>query len=422
MKTQNKKIHFAWWMLLGLVIIVGFARGGINNAAGLFLTPVSTDLGVGIGQLTLYLSIASVATMVFLPIAGKMMAKYDIRLLLVVSIILQAGCFSLFGLMNSVWGWYLLSVPMSFGAVFLTQMAGPVLINQWFKKKNGLALGIMMAAVGLFGAIIQPAVGKIISAQGWRTAYFILGLVSLVVVIPVILLLIRKSPQHKGLLPYGATDLKQESSCDTVQADKDAGVTAAVARKSFAFVSLLLFFFFITAISSFAQHIAPYAISVGYDVAFSGKAMGVFMVGVLIGSLAFGFLSDKMGTQKTAILAMVVGLISIVLLIAMPRNATIFSLAICLFGFVSASTGTLGPLLTTAIFGTKEYSQIYATTTIGLAVAGIVALPCYGFVYDLTGSYKPVLFAVIMMLVINIALILSAFKGKKKLMNAGLWE
>ena len=108
MRETKKKIHFAWWVLLGLAIIIGIARGGINNAGGLFLTPVSEDLGIGMGQLTLYLSIASITTMIFLPIAGKMMAKYDIRLLLIVSIILQAGSFAMFGLMNSVWGWYLL--------------------------------------------------------------------------------------------------------------------------------------------------------------------------------------------------------------------------------------------------------------------------------------------------------------------------
>ena len=328
----------------------------------------------------------------------------------------------MFGLMNSVWGWYLLSIPMAFGAIFVTQMAGPVLINQWFKKHNGLALGIMMAAVGLFGAIIQPAVGNLISAEGWRTGYIILGLVAIVVIVPVVLLFIRMSPQQKGLLPYGMEELDTKGTDGTNQVGSERGVTAAVARKSMAFYALLLFFFFITAIASFAQHIAPYARSIGYDVTFAGNVMGAFMGGMLVGALAFGFLSDKMGAKKTTVFAMLVGLVSIALLILMPENSTIFTVAIGLFGFVSASIGTLGPLLTSAIFGTKEYSQIYATVALGLAVAGIVALPGYGFVYDITGSYNAVLYAVAVMIVINIGLIIMAFKGKKKLEKAGLWN
>lgn len=63
-----------------------------------------------------------------------------------------------------------------------------------------------------------------------------------------------------------------------------------------------------------------------------------------------------------------------------------FTLPIAIYGFVVASIGTLGPLLTTALFGNKEYSEIYASAVVGLAVAGIVALPGYGYIYEFAGS------------------------------------
>ncbi|AZU64290.1 MFS transporter [Neobacillus mesonae] len=420
MKQEKKgKIHFAWWVLLGLSIMIGLARGGINNAGGMFLTPVSKDLGIGMGSLTLYFSISSIATMIFLPIAGKMMAKYDIRALLIGAIILQAGSFAMFGFMNSVWGWYIFSIPMAIGSIFVAQMAGPVIINRWFKKHNGLALGIMMAAVGAFGAVIQPIVGDLIPTQGWRNTYIILGVTVIIIVIPIVLLTIRMKPEHKGLLPYGMEHGQNEES-QTAAANK--GVTFAVAKKSLAFYSLLLFFFFMTAIGSFAQHIAPYAMGIGYDIQFAGKVMGAFMIGMLVGALAFGALTDKIGAKNTAIFSMISGLVSIILLIMIPGNPVVFSFAIGIFGFVTSSIGTLGPLLTSAVFGTKEYSQIFATVAIGLALAGIVALPGYGFVYDITGSYTLVLYTIIIMLLINIVLVILAFKGKKKLENAGLWN
>lgn len=141
MSENKKKIHYAWWILVGLCLIVGLGKGGLNNSSGLFLNPISKDLGIGMGNLSLYFSVSAIVTMIFLPIGGKLMAKYDTRLLLTVAIILQAGAFAMFGLMNSVWGWYLFAIPLAVGGVFITVMAGPVLINQWFKKKNGLALG-----------------------------------------------------------------------------------------------------------------------------------------------------------------------------------------------------------------------------------------------------------------------------------------
>lgn len=417
MNQNKKKIHFAWWILVGVSIMVGLTRGGLNSSGGLFLTPVTQDLGIRMGDLSIYFSIASIVTMIFLPIAGKMMAKYNIRGLLIVAAVLQAGSFAMFGFMSSVWGWYLFSIPMAVGAVFLTQMAGPVLINNWFKKNKGLMIGIMMAVSGGLGAVLQPIVGTLIANEGWRNAYIIIGVAVMIIVIPVVFFTLRMSPTEKGLQPYGADEVTEEDETKTPVLEK--GVSLGAAKKSSALYALIAFFFFITAIGCFAQHVPTFAAGLGYDGIFASNAMAGWMVGALLGALAFGFLTDKIGAKNTAIFAMVLGLVPVTILLTTADNSIMFSIAMVIFGFVVASIGTLGPLLTSALFGNKEYSQIYAIVALGLAVAGIVALPGYGYIYDATGSYTPVLIAIACMMVINVLLIILAFNGKKKLEKAG---
>ena len=421
MNRQKKKIHYAWWLLIGLSIMVAVGKNGISTAGGLYLTPVTEDLGIGMGSLTLYFSIASIVTMIFLPIAGKLMAKYDIRIILIGSILLMAGSFAMFGFMSSVWGWYLFSIPMAVGSIFITQMAGPVLINNWFKKHNGLAIGIMVAIGGVFGAIIQPTVGNLIASQGWRFTYIASGIAVTAIIVPIVLFLIRMTPKQKGLQPLGMDEVATSETA-SAQQETAKGVTAAVAKKSSAFYALLAFFFIITSIASFSQHIAPFAMGIGYDIKFAGSALGAMQIGVLVGALSFGVLSDKIGAKSTAIFAMLLGLVPVGILLTVPENPTLFTVAIVIFGFIVSSLGTLGPLLTTALFGSKDYSQIYSTAAIGLAVAGIVALPGYGFVYEFTGSYTSVLIALAIMLILNAVLVAVAFKGKKKLEKAGLWK
>jgi MFS family permease len=421
MNQSKKKIHYAWWILLGLVVMVGAAKGGIMTSGGLFLTPITEDLGIGMGSLTLYFSISSIVTMIALPIAGKMIAKYNIRILLVAAVILEAGSFAMFGFMNSVWGWYLFAIPMAMGSVLVTQLAGPVLINNWFNKHKGLALGIMVGAGGLIGAFLQPVAGNLIANEGWRNTYFILGLGVMAVVIPVVLLTIRIAPQQKGLQPYGIDGVKPDEKIQD-RTTTNNGVSVAIAKKSSAFYFLLLFFFCETSIAAFNQHVAPFAMDLGYDIKFAGNAMGSWSVGVVIGSLFFGFLSDKIGVKKTAIAAMLLGLVPVGILIIVPENQLMFTIAAGLYGFVVASLGTLGPLLTTDLFGNKEFSRIYGLAITGLAVAGIVALPAYGYIFESTGSYTYVLYAIFIMLILNIGAILLAFKGKMKLEKAGLWN
>ncbi|MEK4425036.1 MFS transporter [Solibacillus sp. FSL K6-1523] len=421
MNELRKKIHYAWWVLFGLVVMVGAAKGGIMTTGGLFLTSVTEDLGIGMGSLTLYFSISSIVTMISLPFAGKLIAKYNIRVLLVAAVILEAGSFAMFGFMNSVWGWYLFAIPMAMGSVIVTQLAGPVLINNWFKKHRGLAIGIMVAAGGLIGAFLQPVAGNLIASAGWRSTYIILGVGVMAVVIPIVLITIRKAPQQKGLQPYGMEDMKQKDLLK-VSTTTNSGVSTAVAKKSSAFIFLLIFFFFDTSIAAFNQHVAPFAMGIGYDIKFAGNAMGAWSVGVVIGALFFGFLSDKIGVRNTATSAMLLGLVPVGILIVIPENPIMFTIATGLYGFVVASLGTLGPLLTTALFGNKEFSQIYGLAITGLAVAGIVALPAYGFIFEITGSYTYVLYAIFVMLLLNVGSIFFAFRGKKKLEKAGHWN
>lgn len=419
MVQMRNKIHFAWFVLIGLCITVGLGKAGVNNTAGLFLSPISEDLGIGVGNLSLYLSVSSIVTMIFLPIGGKIMAKYNGQLVLTVSIILQAGSFAMFGFMNSVWGWYIFAVPLAVGGVFITVISGPILVERWFEKRSGMALGIMTAIGGLFGAFTQPIVGSLISSFGWRTAYFAIGFAIIIIVVPTILLLLKQSPKDKGLLPYGLEETEQDPNTEAQQLQ---GIAFAVAKKSPAFLLLALFFFIITAVSSFTIHIPTYLVNQGYDVTFAGNMMAATMIGVFIGSLLFGYLSDRIGAKKTSLLAMVVGMISIGLLLVFTDFVAAIVLSLTLFGFVTSSIGTIAPEMTSALFGSRDYSQIYSTASMGLAVASIIALPVYGYIFDFTGSYTSALYIIMALFVVNIFFIIIAFRNKEKMVQEGHWK
>lgn len=417
---KKNKFHYAWIILIALSIIVGIGKGALNNSAGLFLPGVTEELGVGMGKLTLYFSVSAVVTMLFLPIGGKLMARYDMRYIIVAGIILQAGAFALFGIMKSVWGWYLLAIPLAIGGVFITVILGPVVINQWFKKKNGLALGILSAAGGLFGAIAQPIVANVISGFGWRTGYITLGLVSIIIIIPVALFVIKKSPQAHGVKPYGE-DNNETSNIETNGAI-ETGISVQIAKKSSSLYALMIFFFLVTSIASFSMHIPKHLENNGFDIEFAGSVMGIYMIGILVGSLVLGYLLDKIGVKLTAILTMGVGVLAIAMLIIAKENTTLITISVGFFGLISSSIGTIAPALATSLFGKKDYSEIYSTASMGLAISSIIALPAYGFVYDLLGSYVPVLYAIIIMLIINISCVFWMYQGKNKLIEKGYWN
>lgn len=426
--TRTKKIHYAWWVLVAISLIVGVGKGVLMNTAGLFLPAASEDLNVGMGQISLYFSVSALVTLVFLPLGGKLMAKFDARQIITAAIIFQGGSFALFGLMSSVWGWYLLAVPLAMGGTLTGVIVGPVLINMWFRKRNGLALGVLAATGGLMGAISQPIVASLIAGPGWRTAYISVGIASIAIVIPIALLVLRRSPRAIGIQPYGADEVAVAAGADAAGADaakqapaREDGIEIAVARKSVPFALMVAIFFLITSISTFSMHIPAHVQNLGFDTAFSGQIMSVYMIGVLVASLVLGYLVDALGVKRAAILTMSIAVIAIVTIIFAGKNAFVLQAAVAMFGVVSASITIVGPALVGGLFGKRDYAQVYSTASLGLGISSIVAMPVYGFVYDATGTYIPVLWAIVGMLAITITCILVAFKAQAKMVKDGKW-
>lgn len=295
------------------------------------------------------------------------------------------------------------------------------MINQWFRKRNGLALGILSAAGGLFGAIAQPVAANLIENLGWRLAYISVGLAAIIIIVPITLFLVKRSPEAHGVLPYGIDEDSQNEGEQNSQLVEE-GISVAIAKKSKALYMLILFFFFITSIASFSQHIPTHLQQIGFTLKDSGNVMSFYMIGILIGSLVLGVLVDKLGSKTSAILTMVLGILAIGTILFVQESLAIISIAVAVFGLISSSIGIIAPALTSTIFGKKDYSEIYASASMGLAISSIVALPAYGFIYDLTDSYTLVLYLLIAMLVLSIITVLVAFKDQEKLIEQGHWN
>lgn len=417
-KKIRNQMHYAWVILLAVSLIRGVAGPGINGSSGVFLSPVSAELGVGVGQLSLYLSVSSIATLLWLPMAGKLFHKYGVKTMVLAGALLQAGAFTMLGVMNNVWAWYLLSIPWAMGAVLLVNLLGPVLINRWFSKNVGLVMGIMMTITSLLGAVFQPVMASLIDTRGWRFTYGGFGVFALVFLLVVGFSLLRGWPKEKHLLPYGeteeVTDLAGNSS--VVQATtsrKTEGIAQKDAVKMPAFYTLMLFMIVLTGFATFQQHITTFGLGLGFPLTFIGKALSISMIGSAIGSLLIGFFSDWVGVVPTSVAVLGIGFIAVALFAFGSELAALFALATFLHGLAASSIGVVAPLLTTKFFGFKDYETLFSLVMLGAPLASIVLMPAYGFLYDRFGNYNVVLgFLLIALVVAGIGLV-TGYKNSK---------
>ena len=429
---KRNKLHYAWLILLGVILIRGFAGGGINMTSGLFLYPVSQEIGVGLGSLSIYFSITSIVTVLWLPFAGKLINKYDIRIVTIAGAILQALSFAGMGFMNAVYGWYLLAIPYAMGATILVSLLGPILINRWFSRNAGMMMGIQMAFVGLFGAVFQPVASSIISLRGWRTGYIYIGAGAFIVVILAALILLKNRPEDINTEPFKARSrpVYQDAAKTEgqVQKAKDQGrvsgsneidqvsntpdISEKEALRSTSFYLLLFFMISITGIGVFTQHIPTYGSLLGYSARETGNALAYASVGSAIGSIAIGMISDKIGSLKTCYGIIGIGFAAVAGFLFSGSGFLIFGLSTFLHGLISSAIMVLAPILTIKFYGQKDYEKIFAKVSMGAPIASIILIPAYGFIFDLTKSYLAVLAGMMCLLVIAVLCISFGWKNR----------
>ena len=177
----------------------------IGSAApfAIVLKQLMEQFHTGRGEVSLSQSITMIATGITGIFVGRLLHRYSPRMFLLWGSVVGGVTLLLLSLANSLWFLYVFSLIAGLAGGFSNAIAIFTLLSKWFTRKWGTALGIVMAGEGIGSIVIQPLVGIIAQNFGWRTTYLFAGLLVLVLNVPLILFVLKDSPESMGLLPDG---------------------------------------------------------------------------------------------------------------------------------------------------------------------------------------------------------------------------
>ena len=154
--TGRSGFHYAYLIVLSGIVITCVPCALVLSCAGIFFTPVSTFFGVSKATYSLYFSILNVAMMVALPVAGRLMERLDMRLVLSACVVMAGGGLIAFSTFNEMWQFYVVGAVLGLALAPLLYLAVPALINAWCVKRVGFFVGLCMAFTGIGGVIFNP--------------------------------------------------------------------------------------------------------------------------------------------------------------------------------------------------------------------------------------------------------------------------
>ena len=164
-----------------------------NYSQGFFVGPVTTEFGWTPPQFLLSYTVMMCFVLVTGPAVGSIVERIGLRKVGLIGIIGHSVAYVLLSLNTGsllLWysSWALLAI---LGAGSLPIVWTGVL-NAWFSKHRGKAIGITMAGTGLGAFFLPPITEFFISNYGWRAAYRVIGIGALVISLPVVILMFKE--------------------------------------------------------------------------------------------------------------------------------------------------------------------------------------------------------------------------------------
>lgn len=411
---KTKHFHYAWVMLIACCFI-SFSSGLFSNTSGVFLRPVSEALGVGMGQVSLYGTVRALCNGFATPFAGKIYKKYKERTVLACAYLVLVIGVALSGTVQSLWQFILLGCICGMANAFTFTLPVSLLLNNWFIKNNGFAIGIAMAISSFSGMVFNPILGAFVTSVGVRYTYLILAGIIAVFIFPVTLFVIKSAPAEKGLTPYGYDEIQQEKKDDELVVE--TGVSLSTAMKSPAFYMLFVAFGLTGIVSAFVAQLNNFGQSVGLSAAVAGTLASAALAGSVVGRPTLGAIRDKWGATGVVIAGGGMACLGFIILILSGSNPTyaVFMVGAFCIGWVNALTAAGSSLVTLSTFGRKDYAQIFSNLSVGITVIGAFAHTAFGFIYDIFGSYRPAFIVGVCFCAALIVLYLVAISIGKKL-------
>ena len=379
---NNNKTKFSGWSIafVGFILMSTMYTIAIN-CTGLFVKPISESLNVSRSQVSLIPTIMTLAFAILSPLVGKLIHKYGIKVVMMAGTLLVSFGMIGYSFSTNIYLIYLLSIIMGIGLSFCTLIPINILINNWFIEKKGLITGIVFAGSGVGGFVFTQVITYILNNSTWDKAYLILGISSLILTLPLILILVKGSPDDVGQKPFG--DKEGVKSTTDNQGFMLSDIKGTSTFKTVAISCFLINLISMGVIAHFPSHLSD----IGYDTSFIASVNSIYLLVVIGAKILLGGVFDKFGGK--------VGFLSVTLSFALGLITMMFAanqfvaLSFGVFFAIAGSAGTVAiAFLVGDVFGKKDYAAIFGLLTLIGTLGGALGSPISGIIYDMFGSYN----------------------------------
>jgi MFS family permease len=260
----------------------------------------------------------------------------------------------------------------------------------WFTRRRGVAVAIIACGSYVAGTVWPPVVQHFIEREGWRRTYLGIAVFCVATMIPLALLLKRRSPLT------GATSA---TAGPVWRSPRPLGMSPAALQA----VLLVAGLSCCVAMSMPQVHIVAYSGDLGHGAARGAQMLSLMLGFGVVSRLASGWICDRIGGRLTLLLGSSLQALALILFLPF-HGLTALYIVSALFGLFQGGIVPAYAVIVREFFPPEEagvrIGAVLMATVFGMALGGWLS----GVIFDLTGSYHVAFLNGILWNVLNVSI------------------
>lgn len=380
----SRAIFYGWWIVLAGFLVQMFTSGFGNQSGGLYIVVLQREFGWSKTLISGVFALGTIQAAALAPFQGRLIDKFGPRAVVRIGVVIMGAGLIAVSTINSIAAFVVYGLLLGLGFTLAFDVAPQTAVVNWFKRRRGTAMGIMMAGFGAGGALV-PVVAMAMSAFGWRNTLLSGGVIVIVVGLAAAQLL-KRSPEEYGLLPDGVTADDDEGNG---RENSAAEFTVAETLRAPSFWLLAIYqAMFMFGVTAVATHLVPFAVeSFDISLTLAGSLMTVLTVCMVIGYMIGGFVGDRLDKRLFMVVLTLVqtAVLTLVIFGSSPLSVIVFAV---LQGLIVGARAPLNFSLRAEYFGRKAYGTIWGISLAIVNLGNMAGMVITGYLADHFGGYR----------------------------------
>lgn len=402
--TPRGAIFYGWYIVGTVFVIHTVSCGLIFYNLSIFLKAFVAEGGFSVSSTSNATALFFVSSGIAGLGVGWLLDRYDPRWIVTFGAVLSAGVLAGAGHVGELWQLYGFYILFGIGNAAVAVIPGMTIVARWFTRQRSKAIAYASTGLSLGGIVFTPVSATLVERYGLGQAAYWLAFVLVLGVVPIALIMLRKSPEAIGLSPDG--DPPRLAADGSRLPPDGISFNDAIRSRFFVFCTAAFVFSMMAQVGSLAHQFRLVATRTGDD-HIAALAVSIMAAASIAGRLIGGSLLSRVASKTYLFAIYVLQGISFALF-AFAEGVTALFIVSAMFGATVGNMQMMQPLITAEAFGLKAYARILSISQMITTCANAAGPALLGFLYVAAGGYETAYLALTLSSVFGFACLAAA--------------